>query len=152
MKVKILIFGTLFLIGNVTFAAQELTQGVLSFSEKNGQVHTQKGVENDLKERLVNRGIDEDYATELAQEVCQEDEMITALKIDHYLAALESIDYHDFMEHIASRALFKKSTDLGNYDTLVSLTQTLKNHHIDAATLKKLSVVAQINQSLQYII
>ncbi len=148
MKVNILIFGTLFLIGNITLSAQEYTREAITLSEKSAQKHTQQGLQNDLKERLVNRGLDEEYADELAQNICTEDEIISTLKIHHYLAALQNVSYHDFMEEIASRALFKKSIDLGNYDTLVGLTQKLKSHHIDEATLEKLSNVALMNHNL----
>ena len=148
MKARILIFGTLFLIGNISFATQVATQETLNRSEKNSQSHVRRGIQNDLKERLVNRGLDEEYANELAQNICAEDEFLSALKIHHYLSALQDVSYHDFMEEIASRSLFKKNTDLGSYDTLVGLTQTLQSHNINETTLKKLSAVAMINKNL----
>ncbi len=148
MKVNILIFGTLFLIGNMTLTAQEYSREAVTLSEKSSQKHMRRGIQNDLKERLVSRGLDEEYADELAQNICTENEIISALKIHHYLTALQSVSYHEFMEEIASRALFKKNTDLGSYDTLVGLTQTLKSHNIDETTLKKLSNVALINHNL----
>ncbi len=151
MKARILIFTTIFLVGNISFATQIVSQESINRSEKNSQSHTRRSLQNDLKNRLVNRGLDEEYADELAESICEENEVLAAIKMHHYLTAVQSVSYDDFMQEIASRALFKKNTDLNNYDTLVGLTQTLKGHHIDEETLKKLSTVAIVNQNLQFI-
>lgn len=151
MKTKVLIFTTLFLVGNISFAGQTVTQESINYSEKTFQNHTRRALRDELKERLTNRGLDEDYAEELAKNTCNEDELLTTFKMDHYLSMVEGISYDDLMEEIASRALFQKKSNLDDYDTLVGLTQKLKGHHLDDITLEKLSTVAVMNQSLGHL-
>jgi hypothetical protein len=148
MNAKILIFGTLFLLGNITLTAQELNRKGLSFSEKNIQTTTRKGVRDELEERLVKRGIDDDAAKDLADNSLEDNEILASIKINNYLSAIE-VEYDDLMNQLALRALFNKKIDFENYDTLVGITHDIHNKHLDKTTLEKLSQIATINKNLK---
>ena len=149
MNTRILIFGTLFLLGNITLSAQELNHEGMNFSEENRQSFTRKGVRDELAERLAERGLDDDTAEDLAKNTFQDNDILESIKIHNYLSAVETVEYDNLMEQLATRTLFKKNSDFGNYDTLVGLTREMLNHNIKATTLEKLSNVAMINQNLK---
>ncbi|MEA3523788.1 MAG: hypothetical protein U9R50_12550 [Campylobacterota bacterium] len=125
MNAKILIFGTLFLLGNITLGAQELNREGMNFNEENRQSTARKGVRDELEERLINRGLDEDAAEDLAKNSFENSDGLASIQIHNYLTIIENVQYDGLMEQLATRILFKKNTDFGNYDTLVGVTQAL---------------------------
>jgi len=151
MNAKILIFGTLFLLGNITLGAQELNREGMSFSEDNRQSFVRKGVRDELAERLAERGLDDDTAEDLAKNTFKDNDILESIKIHNYLTAVENIEYDSLINQLVTRALFKKNSDFGSYDTLVGLTREISKSTIEATTLEKLSKVAMINQNLETI-
>jgi hypothetical protein len=149
MNTKVLLFGTLFLLGNITLSAHEISREGMSFSEENRQIVVRKGLRDELEERLVERGLDEDAAKDLANNAFNENEILTHIKIDNYLSAIGGVDYDSLMNQIATRVLFKKETDLASYDTLIALTRDMNPLYLEKETLDKLSHVAKVNQNLQ---
>jgi len=149
MNTKVLLFGTLFLLGNITLNANEITREGMSFNEENHQLVVRKGLREELKERLVARGLDEDAAKDLTNDGFNENEILTHIKIDNYLSAISGVDYDSVMNQMATRILFNKETDLASYDTLIALTRDIKPQLINKESLEKLSHVAKVNQNLQ---
>ncbi|MEA1920209.1 MAG: hypothetical protein U9N52_10240 [Campylobacterota bacterium] len=148
MNAKILIFGTLFLLGNMTLGAHELNREGMNFSEENRQGAVRKGVRDELKERLIDRGLDEDAASALAEKTFKNSDIFTSIQIHNYLATIETVDYDALMDHMVTRALFEKETDFGSYDSLVAMTRDLKSHYLEKETLEKLSQVSLVNNNL----
>ncbi len=148
MNARVLIFGTLFLLGNITLGAQELNREGMNFSEEHRQSAVRKGVRDEIEERLINRGLDEDTAEDLAKNSFEDNDILTSIQIHNYLTAVESVEYDKLMEQIVTRTLFDKDTNFGSYDTLIGITRELGNHNIETTTLEKLSQVAKVNQNL----
>ncbi len=149
MNAKILIFGTLFLLGNIALNGQEINRDGMNFGEQNRQSTVRKGVRDELEECLVKRGLDNDTAKDLAKNTFIDNDLFENVKIHNYLSAVENIlEYDDLMEQLATRALFKKRSDFSDYDTLVGLTREVAKTTLENATLKKLSKVALTNQNL----
>ena len=148
MNAKILIYATLFLIGNITLTAQELNREGINFSENITQSFIRKGVADELKERLLNRGLDDEAAQDLVKNSFNENEILTFIKINNYLSAVEDIEYDTLMEHLATKVLFKKEINFESYDNLIGITRDLNPKVIKPQTLDKLSKVADINKNL----
>jgi len=149
MNTKVLLFGTLFLLGNITLSANDISREGVNFSEDNRQLVVRKGLRNELEERLVARGLDEDVANDFANNAFNENEILTHIKIDNYLSAVSGVDFDRLMNQMATRILFKKETDLASYDTLIALTRDINPRSLDKESLEKLSHVAKVNQNLQ---
>jgi hypothetical protein len=151
MNARILIFGTLFLLGNITLGAQELNREGMSFSEDNRHSFVRKGVRDELEERLIERGLDNAIAEDLAKNTFEDNDILESIKIHNYLTAVQGIEYDSLMDQLVTRTLFKKTSDFSDYDTLVGLTREIVKGIIEDTTLEKLSKVAMINQNLKTI-
>ncbi len=150
MKVKVFIFGTLFLIGNITLNAQLLVrEGIVTTEESTLFAHINANIRDDLKTRLTQRGIEDETADTMVEHSFKEGDVVTMLKMQNYLDVMESIDYEMLINEIIIELLFGNAVDLSSYDTLVSLTQRLHGMHLDTATLEKLARVASFNQRLK---
>lgn len=149
MNTKVLLFGTLFLLGNITLSANDINREGVNFSEDNRQLVVRKGLREELEDRLSARGLDEDAAKDLANNAFNENEILTHIKIDNYLSAVSGVDYDKLMNQMATRILFKKETDLASYDTLIALTRDINPRSLDKESLQRLSRVAKVNQNLQ---
>ena len=121
----------------------------MNFSEENVQNAVRKGVRDELEARLIDRGLDEDAARALAENTFKENDILTSIQINNYLATMDAIDYDALMDQMATRALFEKKIDFGSYDSLVAMTRDLKSHYLETETLEKLSHIAKVNQNLQ---
>ena len=148
MNTKVLLFGTLFLLGNITLSANDINREGVNFSEDNRQLVVRKGLREELEDRLSARGLDEDAAKDLANNAFNENEILTHIKIDNYLSAVSGVDYDKLMNQMATRILFKKETDLASYDTLIALTRDINPRSLDKESLERLSRVAKVNQNL----
>ncbi len=151
MNTRILIFGTLFLLGNITLGAQELNREGMSFSKDNRQSFVRKGLRDELEERLVERGLDDKIAEDLAKNTFEDNDILESIKIHNYLTAVQGIEYDNLMDQLVTRTLFKKTSDFSDYDTLVGLTREIVKGIVEDTTLEKLSKVAMINQNLKTI-
>ncbi len=150
MRVKVFIFGTLFLIGNITLNAQLLVrEGIVTTEESSTCSPISYKIRDDLETRLTERGIDNDVAHEMVERSLKENDLLTMLKMQNYLNVIESIDFEMLINEIIIELLFGNAIDFSSYDTLVSLTQRLHGMHINAALLEKLAQVASMNQSLK---
>ncbi len=150
MRVKVFIFGTLFLIGNITLNAHLLVrEGVVIAEESSTLSHAGHNVRDDLEMRLVQRGMENEAAHDIVERSFKENDLVTMLKMQNYLNIIESIDYEMLINEIIIELLFGNAVDLSSYDTLVSLTQRLQGIHLDTALFEKLARVASMNQNLQ---
>lgn len=148
MKVKVFVFGTLFLIGNITLSAHQVVSEGFSFSTENAQKRLRQGVRADLEDILRERGLEEEAISALMKNFLKEKTSLSMIKVEHYLETLEGVAYNALLQQMATRLLFGKSIDLNSYETLVAMSQTLLNGRMQPHMYEKLSHVASRNQSL----
>ncbi len=150
MRVKVFIFGTLFLIGNITLNAQLLVrEGMVSVEEIATLSHGSSTVRDDLEAGLTQRGIDNNVAHDIVEDFLKENDVVAMLKMQNYLNVIKQVDYEMLINEIIIELLFGNAVDFSSYDTLVALTQRLYGVHLDAALLEQLIQVASVNQSLE---
>ncbi len=152
MRVKVFIFGTLFLIGNITLNAQLLVrEGSVAAEESTAGFLIGCNVQDDLKTRLKERGIEDMTAQHMVERSFNENNVITMLKMQNYLNVMERVDYEMLINEIIIELLFGTAVDFSSYDTLVSLTQRLHGVHLNTTLLEKLVEVASMNQKIKTI-
>ncbi len=149
MKAKVFIFGTLFLIGNITLSAEKVVREGINFNEESSKPRIGQGVRGELENILSERGLENSTASSLTQQAFEDNDFLTMIKMQNYLNAVEGVEYDVLLDQIATQLLFKKKIDFSSYDTLVSITQSLYKSHINSELLDRLSHVALINQSLK---
>jgi len=141
MRVRIIVFGTLFFIGNVALAHHVAEVPHRTHASEESQKQYQKRLADVIADKLTQRGLEREAAEAMANATLKANEV----QVKNYLAAMEEVTFEKFVDVVASRVLFGKNTDLANYDTLVALTRTLKDNHVEAQTLEKLREVAVLN-------
>jgi hypothetical protein len=151
MNVKIIVFGTLFLIGNITLSALELNREGLNLSENNIKSFTRKSIRDELEESLVERGLDDDAAKDLAKDILSDNEAVESIKIHNFLTAVGTIEYEEFINQLTTDALFGKKVNFEDYDSLVRITYDICGKVLDKDILNKLSKVAMLNKNLDSI-
>ncbi len=105
-------------------------------------------VKTNISNLLHNRGLDEDVADVLAENlVSEEDEMLLAMLIEN-LEVGNIVSKNDVLAYLSNAALYKQKLDFRNYDTLVGMVSKIKQKSLDTYTLKQLSHLATINKQL----
>ena len=125
MKVQIIVFGALLIIGNVSFASQEAsTQTTLK--SQNSLKNIQSSIQTDILSHLVNNWLELSSAKELSSSI----ENISEHKINTLLQKLEDVEYTQLVEVLAKRLLHKKSVDLYDSNVLIAIAHALKGVNI----------------------
>lgn len=94
---------------------------------------------------LHKRGLDEDAAKELSENLVNEDEELFALMIDNLLHRCDDLNKDDILEYLSSAALHRQKVELDSYAQLVSMVSKIKQKLLDKKTLEQLSSVAKSN-------
>ncbi len=149
MKAKVFIFGTLFLIGNITLSAEQVVREGINLSGESSKSRIGQGIRGELEKILSERGLENATASSLTQQAFEDNDFLTMIQMQNYLNAVESVEYDALLNQIATQLLFEKKIDFSSYDTLVSITQSLHKSRINPELLDRLSHVALINQSLK---
>jgi len=143
MQVRVLIFGTLFLFGNVAYALHEVQPQNLNFAKEESQKRLRKNAREEVQERLIARGIEAEAAATLVAPIDTLDEML----LQNLLGALHTVSYDMLIDTLATRVLFGQNTDMTRYDTLVAIARTF-NPYLESSVLEKLHGVARSNALL----
>lgn len=105
-------------------------------------------VKTNIANLLHNRGLDEDVADVLAENLVSEDDEILLAIIIENLEAENIVSKNDVLTYLSNAALYKQKLDFRNYDTLVGMVSKIKQISLDTYTLKQLKYLATINKQL----
>jgi len=112
------------------------------------QTQNRTSVVSGISTVLYNKGLDEDVAEELAENLVEgEDKMYLSL-LHQTLDAKNIVSHDDMLAYLANAALHRKKIDLKKYDDLVGMVSKIKQTSLDAHTLKQLSYIAKVNKQL----
>ena len=93
---------------------------------------------------LYNKGLDEDVAEELAENLVEgEDEMYFSLLLQT-LDAKNIVSHDDMLAYLGNAALHRQTIDLKTYDNLVGMVSKIQKKALDANTLKQLGYIAKL--------
>ncbi|MGB5507241.1 MAG: hypothetical protein WBM70_11225 [Sulfurovum sp.] len=94
---------------------------------------------------LHKRGLDEDAAKELSENLVNEDEELFVLMIDNLLHGCNDLNKDEILEYLSTAALHRQNVELDSYAQLVSMVSKIKQKLLDEKTLEQLSIVAKSN-------
>jgi len=97
---------------------------------------------------LHKRGLDEDAAEKLSQNIVADDEELFTHMMENVLNGCKSISKEALLAYLGNEALFRKSVSLENYDHLVAMVNKIKQKPLDKTTLKELQNIAKQNRQL----
>lgn len=130
----------------LTLLATTLTLGAAVPRELNATSKQQSNsISNQIANTLYRRGIEEDTAQELSQDIINVDEEVFAYMLQTY-ATSTGIPLDKLYHELGKMALAKKQVDFSSYAFLLKLSQTLKKEHLTSKDLKKLENIATRNR------
>jgi hypothetical protein len=97
---------------------------------------------------LHKRGIDEDMAKEISENLLdEEDELFTAM-IDNLLNEYSNLTKEEVLEYLSTSALYRQRVDFNSYSHLISMVSKIKGKALNEQNLKQLSTVAKLNKEM----
>ena len=107
-----------------------------------------QSVTSSISKVLHKRGLDEDIAYELAENlVDDENEKLLAILI-HNLEIHNIVNKEEVLEYLSNAALHKQKLDFTSYDHMIGMVSKIKQKSLDEETRKYLSHIVKINKAL----
>lgn len=97
---------------------------------------------------LHKRGIDEEVAQELSDNLLEEDEELLALMIQNLENGCNMVSREEVLEYLSTAVLHRQNVHFDSYDHLIGMVSNIKQKALDEKTLKELNGVAKKNRLL----
>jgi|GEM_PF-777071 len=94
---------------------------------------------------LHKRGLDEDTAKEISEDLVDGDEELFALMLNNLLHGYSDLKKDEVLEYLSKAALHRQHIELDSYAQLVSMVSKIKQKLLDKDTLEQLNTVAKSN-------
>jgi len=108
------------------------------------QTQNRTSVVSGISTVLFNKGLDEDVAEELVENLVEgENEMYLSLLLQT-LDAKNIVSHDDMLAYLGNAALHRKNIDLKKYDNLVGMVSKIQKKALDANILKQLGYIAKL--------
>jgi len=105
-------------------------------------------VSSSIAHILHKRGIDEDMAKEISENLIdEEDELFTAM-IDNLVNEYSSLTKEEVHEYLSTAALYRQRVDFDSYSHLISMVSKIKGKALNEQNLQQLSRVAKLNKEI----
>lgn len=108
---------------------------------------TRNTVSSDIAYVLHNRGLDEDVAKKLSDNLVDDDPQFTMM-IDNLLHGYKDVNKDEIIDYLSNAALYRQNVHLDKYDDILHMITTIKQRILDKEALAKLSMIAKQNASL----
>jgi Na+-transporting NADH:ubiquinone oxidoreductase subunit NqrC len=105
-------------------------------------------VSSSIASILYKRGLDEDAAREISNNLVDEEDELFAFMIDNLLNECKSVSKEEILEYLSTAALFRQDVHFDSYTHLVSMVSKIKQKSLDKKTLTKLSAIAKQNKEI----
>ncbi len=105
----------------------------------------QNSVATSVSTILHKRGLDEDAAQKIAEDMIGENEELFEAMVRNLESGCSVLTQDKIMEYLSKKALYKESVTLNSYSFLVSMVHKIKNASLSEKTLKELKSVEQKN-------
>jgi len=115
------------------------------YSNKANQLVQENRITTKIASILHQRGLDEDAAKEISENLVKEDEELFALMLNNLLHSCDIVEKDEILEYLSRAALHRQNVNLDSYAQLVSMVSKIKQSVLDKNTLEQLKVVAKSN-------
>jgi len=96
---------------------------------------------------LYKRGIDQDAAEEMSNDLLEDDEVLLAMMLQN-LEDSGSVSQEEVLEYLSTAALHRQNVRFDSYDHLIAMVSKIKKTSLDTETLQHLRNVAKKNSLL----
>jgi len=105
-------------------------------------------VSSSIASILHKRGIDEDAAQEISNNLVDDEDELFALMIDNLVNECSSISKDEILEHLSTVALHRQNVHFDSYAHLVNMVSKIRQKPLDEKTLQQLSTIAKLNKEI----
>ncbi|MEA3433366.1 MAG: hypothetical protein U9R13_02170 [Campylobacterota bacterium] len=102
-------------------------------------------VSSSIASILHKRGLDEDAAREISNNLVDEEDEFFALMIENLVNNCSSLSKDEILEYLSTAALYRQNVDFDSYAHLVNMVSKIKKKSLSETTLAKLSTIAKEN-------
>ncbi len=102
-------------------------------------------VSSSIASILHKRGLDEDAAHEISNNLIDEEDELFALMIDNLVNNCSSLSKDEILEYLSTAALYRQNVHFDSYAHLVNMVSKIKKKSLSETTLAKLSTIAKEN-------
>ena len=102
-------------------------------------------VSSNIASILHKRGLDEDAAQEISNNLVDEEDELFALMIDNLVNECSSLSKDEILEYLSTAALYRQDVHFDSYAHLVNMVSKIKEKSLDEKTLTQLSAIAKEN-------
>jgi len=115
--------------------------------EKSSQTHETKRFKSDIVKILHQRGLDEDAAEALSDEMIL-DEIVFSKMLENVLDGCNEVKEEEVLTYLSKEILFRKTVRLESYDYLLSMVSSITKKPLEKQALSKLQTLAKNNRLL----
>ncbi len=108
----------------------------------------QRTVASSIASILHKRGLDEDAAQEISNNLVDEKDEFFALMIDNLVNNCSSLSKEEVLEYLSTAALYRQNVHFDSYAHLVNMISKIKQKPLDEKSLIKLSAIAKQNREI----
>ncbi len=112
------------------------------------QIKQNTTVSSSIASILHKRGLDEDAAQEISNNLVEEEDELFALMIDNLVSECDSLSKDEILEYLSTAALYRQEVHFDSYAQLVNMVSKIKQRSLDEKTLAKLSTIAKQNKEI----
>lgn len=97
---------------------------------------------------LYKRGIDQEAAEELSNDLLEVDEALLAMMLQNLQDESVMVSHEEILEYLSTAALHRQNVRFDSYDHLIAMISKIKQTSLDTKTLQHLRDVAKKNALL----
>ncbi len=109
---------------------------------------TNHTISSSIASILHKRGLDEDAAEEMSNNLLEEDEALLAMMMQNLEEECSSVSREEVLEYLSTAALYRQNVRFDSYDHLIAMVSKIKQTSLDTKTLQNLRDVAKKNSLL----
>jgi len=133
---------------SVTLLVSALAFNPLAAQQLNTNASSQvqrSTVSSSIASILHKRGLDEDAAGEISNNLVDEEDELFDLMINNLVNECSSLSKEEVLEYLSTAALYRQNVHFDSYAQLVNMVSKIKQKPLNEKTLKQLSVIAKKN-------
>ena len=109
---------------------------------------TNHTISSSIASILHKRGLDEDTAEEMSNNLLEEDEALLAMMLQNLEEESGIVSREEVLEYLSTAALHRENIRFDSYDHLIAMVSKIKQTSLDTETLQHLRNVAKKNALL----
>ena len=136
---------------SVTLLVSALAFNPLVATELNTNITSQRqinSVSSSIAHILHKRGIDEDMAKKISQNLVDEEDELFEAMINNLVNGYSSLSKEEVLEYLSTAALYRQTVDFDSYSHLISMVSKIKGKSLNEESLLQLSRVAKLNKEI----